>query len=64
MNKAALKASLFEAIDNWMGSNIDDENENWPDFWIHDELVEQMTDAAMIVLEASIKSSEFTQGNS
>jgi hypothetical protein len=46
-----LKASLETAIHDWFQSNVEDEG--WPQSYVHEDIVEHMTDVAIVVFDAS-----------
>lgn len=62
MNERALSATLYLAIETWVGEQSQNADV-WPDSWIHDEMIGQMTDAAMAVFLATAGSCKFTQEN-
>ena len=53
-------ATLCGAIENWMSNHCEDSE--WPDTWFPEDLAIDMAKSARLVFDASIKSSEFTQG--
>jgi hypothetical protein len=62
MNEKQISATIYLALAKWMddASNQDE----LPDAWYHEELVGQMTDAAVAVFQAAVKSSKFTEDQS
>lgn len=54
-----LKLILNKAISSAMEEIC--EHDRKPDFWIHPDLEMDMTEAASIVFDAAVKSSQFTE---
>ena len=49
--KISLLASLENAMSKWIEESC--EEDDWPDFYVHEDLATQMAKAAAIVIDAS-----------
>jgi hypothetical protein len=59
MNDKAISATIYLALEKWLDDAAN--KEQLPDAYYHPELIGQMTDAAVAVFMASVKSSKFTE---
>ena len=59
MNEKAISATIYLALEKWLDDAAN--NEQLPNAYYHPELIGQMTDAAVAVFMASVKSSQYTE---
>lgn len=52
-----LFANLVETLETWVGEHCEDDE--WPDFFVGDEMALKMAEAARAVFEASVNSQKY-----